>query len=270
MLNALTTINQQKSASVHFSREHRVYYINESGQKTEVPAVVIKTVTSPIVQQGFGFQQVGGIQYFGAYERQNGRSAFVPDWTELQRQATILDSLITPLPRSSYRNIMDLPAWQQIYKPAVTTRQKWNWQTNSVETVDSTNLYACRHCGVILDKEQIEIDHQRSKTIGKDTMPEANLWGATLKLFRYAGLTTDSATGYKAQKLGYSGASSSALGKYQLNDSGIFIFSLLVNSKSDIDIQNSAETSIPNLRPLCGGCNKRDGEPHTGLPWNKK
>ncbi|MGE8360131.1 hypothetical protein [Pseudomonas sp.] len=268
MLNALSTINQAKTISNFFAKEHKVYYINESGQKTEIPSLVIKTVTSPIVHQEPNFQ-VGGIQYFGAYERQNGKSVTVPDWDELIRQATILDSLITPLPRSSYRQIMDVPAWQQIYKPAITTRQKWNWLTNSIETVDSNNLYACRHCGVILEKEQIEIDHQRSKTIGKDLMPEPHLWGATLKLFRYAGLTNDGAVGFKAQKLGYNGTLNSPLGKYQLNNSGAFIFSLLVSSKSDIEIQNAAETSIPNLRPLCGGCNKRDGEPHTGLPWNK-
>ncbi|WP_227104094.1 hypothetical protein [Chromobacterium rhizoryzae] len=268
MLNALNTINQNKYASCNFAKAHKIYYISENGQKTEIPSLTIKTVTSPITHQSFGFQ-VGGIQHFGAYEQQSGKSVSIPDWNELQRQAGILDSLTTTLSRSNYRNIIDLPAWQQIYKPTITSRQRWNWQTNSVETVNSNDLYACRHCGVILEKEQIEIDHQRSKTIGKDQLPEKNLWGATLKLFRYAGLTNDGATGYKAKKFGLLGLSNSALDKYQLNENGIFIFSLLLSSKSDFEIQSAAETAIPNLRPLCGGCNKRDGEPHSGLPWNK-
>ncbi|MFU6377435.1 hypothetical protein ACM792_19835 [Metapseudomonas otitidis] len=269
MLNALVTIRQNKNASFYFARTHKPHHINESGQKTEIPALNIKGETSPITHQSPDFK-IGGIQYFGAYEKQSGNFVYIPDWNEIERQANIIDNLTTALARSNYREIIDNPTWQSIYKPTITSRQKWNWQTNSVETLNSNDLYACRHCGIILERDQIEIDHQRSKTIGKEQLPETNLWGATLKLFRYAGLTIDGATGYKAQKLGLPGLSNSLSNKYQLNENGIFIFSLLLSSKSDIEIQNAAETSIPNLRPLCGGCNKRDGEPHTGLPWNKK
>lgn len=267
---AYATIKSAKSAAFLYSKKYKVYRINEGGQKVEIPGLMIEGRTSPLTYQSLNFQ-VGGHEYFGAYNTLNGELVYEPNWNEILEQAKNIDNLTTSLAPSSYREIINNHTWLSIYKPTVYERQTWNWETNTIETVKSENLFACRHCGVILEKEQIEIDHQRSKTAGvKTVIPEHNRWGATLKLFRYSNLTAGGAMGFKANKLNLGGMSNSSLEKYQLNDNGIFIFSLFLGTKTDIEIQREAETAIPNLRPLCGGCNKRDGEPSTGLPWNKQ
>ncbi|UTH75151.1 hypothetical protein [Chromobacterium sp. IIBBL 290-4] len=192
-----------------------------------------------------------------------------PEIVEFQKKINTIDTLITNNPIHNYRDIVKNKTWLEIYKPKINTMETFNWETGLIENRNYNDIFACRKCGTILRLEQIEIDHQRTRTAGiKHDIPEKNLWGATLKLFRYAGLTGGGATGFKAKSLNLNVAMLNAQNKYTLNLDGILIFSLILAHHNDHSIQNIAETAIPNLRPLCGSCNKKSGEPHTKLPWN--